>query len=124
MSTQRTITCVARGTSNGNPNCLFQGVTIGKNEAVRIEIDPENTDVSKITWVQFERSSSIHSIPREVFTKFPNVKFFTIYSQGLREVQSNAFANVENLVRINLAQNYLTFLDRDTFKGKIFISYF
>jgi hypothetical protein len=117
ISAQKTITC-KKGTFEG-PACLFSGVTIGPNEAVSIKTDPENLDVNSITAVNFD-SSSIHSVPSEVFTKFPNLKLFNAWYVKLQEVKPNAFEKGKKLEVIRLSNNELTFLHLDTFKGEFF----
>ncbi len=118
ISAQKTITC-KKGELEGYPACIFSGVTIEKNEAVSIKTDPTNLDVNSITAVVFE-SSSIHSVPLEVFTKFPNLKLFRAYQVKLQEVQPNAFEKGRKLEQIRLHYNQLTFLHLDTFKGEGF----
>jgi hypothetical protein len=115
---QKTITC-KKGEFEGHPACLFSGVTIGPNEAVTIKTDPANLDVNSITAVNFP-SSSIHSVPSEVFTKFPNLKLFRAYGVKLQEVKPNAFEKGRKLEVIRLNYNELTFLHLDTFKGELF----
>ncbi len=115
---QKTITCKSE-TYVGHPACIFRGVTIGPNEAVTIKTDPANLDVNTITWVVFD-SSSIHSVPSEVFTKFPNLKVFIAGDVKLQEVKPNAFEKGRKLEQIILNWNELTFLHLDTFKGEFF----
>ncbi len=121
---QKTITC-KKGTFEGHPACLFSGVTIGPNEAVTIKTDPANLDVNSITAISLS-SSSIHSIPSEVFTKFPNLIFFRAFNVKLREVKPNTFEKGKKLEQIRLHYNALTFLPLDTFKGEYFqfLAYF
>jgi hypothetical protein len=101
-------------------NCRFSGVTVGPNEAVRIEVDPAKTNVNGIIYVKFI-SSSIHSIPREVFTKFPNLKTLQASGQNIQEITADTFSDAGKLRVINLADNAITFLHKDTFKGQYFI---
>jgi hypothetical protein len=115
---QKTITC-KKGEFEGYPACIFSGVTLGPNEAVTIKTDPTNLDVNSITAVDFY-SYSIHSIPSEVFTKFPNLKLFDAWVVKLQEVKQNAFEKGRKLEQIRLHKNELTFLHLDTFKGELF----
>jgi hypothetical protein len=108
-----------KGEFEGHPACEFNGVTIGPNEAVTIQTDPTNLDVNSITAVNFP-SSSIHSVPSEVFTKFPNLRLFRAYNVKLQEVKQNAFEKGRKLEQIRLLFNELTFLHLDTFKGEFF----
>jgi hypothetical protein len=100
-------------------DCLFSGITIGQNEAVSIKTDPEDADVSTIGVVKFV-GSTIHSVPSEIFTRFPKVKKFLAFDQNIHEIKADTFVNGKNLEEINLGNNYLTFLHADTFKGKNF----
>jgi hypothetical protein len=95
-------------------NCRFSGVTIGPNEAVRIEVDPAKTDVNGIIYVEF-KGSSIHSIPREIFTKFPNLKTLQASGQNIQEITADNSRDGKHLVYIYLAENAITFLHKDTF---------
>ncbi len=102
----------------GKPGCRFSEVTIGSNEAVRIKTDPEYADSNKIKLVQFSLSS-IHSIPTEIFTKFRNIIWFFAPSQNIQEIKPETFADANKLENINLDDNALTFLHKNTFKGKL-----
>jgi hypothetical protein len=119
---QKTITC-KKGEFEGHPTCIFKGVTIGPNEAVSIKTDPANLDVNSITFVNFDLSS-IHSVPSEVFTKFPNLVIFDASFQNLQEVNPNTFEKGRKLEQIRLGGNALTFLHLDTFKGELFIYFY
>jgi hypothetical protein len=111
---QKTITCKV-----DDPACLFNGVTLGPSEAVSIKTDPANFNANKIEWVVFS-SSSVYSVPSEVFTKFPNLKLFWASGQKIQEVKMDCFWNARNLEQIWMSNNALTFLHRDTFKGWYF----
>jgi hypothetical protein len=119
ISAQKVITC-KKGEFHDQPACLFSGVTIEKNEAVSIKTDPTNLDVNSIIAVVFE-SSSIHSVPSEVFTKFPNLKIFRAFNVKLQEIQQNAFSNAKKLEVIWITYNELTFLHLDIFNGEFFL---
>jgi hypothetical protein len=114
---EQTITC--KKPSNSQTKCEFSGVTIGPNEAVSIKIYPADLDVKTITWVQF-LSSSIHSVPREIFTKFPNLKWLSVHQQNIQEIHQDTFRDGKKLEQISLSDNNLRFLHRDTFEGKNF----
>jgi hypothetical protein len=109
---EQTITCKVSGRL-----CTFYGVTLGPNETISIKTDPANAGISTIEWVQFS-SSSIHSIPREIFTKFPNLKWLNVGGQNIQEIHQDTFRDGKNLEQISLSGNNLRFLHRDTFKGK------
>jgi hypothetical protein len=114
---QKTITC-KRETLDGHQVCLFSGVTVGQNEAVSINTDPANVDVNQITYVKFV-DSSIYSIPREIFTKFPELTWFWADSSNIQEIKSNTFANMKKAERIDLDDNKaITFWPVDLFKGE------
>jgi Leucine-rich repeat (LRR) protein len=108
---EKTIKCEVK-----DRDCKFSGVTIGADEKVSIKTDPEDTDVETITKVQFS-GSSIHSIPAELFEKFPNLQWLSANEQGIREIKANTFKNAKKLETIDLARNSLSTLDVDTFRG-------
>ncbi len=114
---EKTITCKVKAMFRFQ-GCQFPDVTIDKNEAVSIKTDPEDVDPSTITWVRFI-DSSIHLVPREVFDKFSNVKKFWAVEQNIREIHPDTFENAKNLEEISLSHNKLTYLNEDTFKGKL-----
>jgi hypothetical protein len=115
--TQKTITCYAGSPSERHPACMFADVTIGPNETVTIKIKPEDTDPKTIQWVQF-LYSSIYSVPRELFSKFPNLKVLFADVKEIQEIGLDTFKNGKNLEVISLTKNKLTFLDVVTFQGK------
>jgi hypothetical protein len=114
ISAEKTLTC--RVPSEEPSRCLFFNVTIEKDEVVLIKTDPEDADASTIEWVEFF-VSSIYSLPRELFKKFPNVKDFLASRQNIHEVKQETFKDAKNLESIDLYKNELTFLHQDTFKG-------
>ncbi len=118
LADQKTITCKAK-TIWVLPGCEFSGVTVEKNEAVSIATDPENLDVNTIKLVKFS-SSSLYSVPREVFTKFPIMKRFYAEGQNIQEIKLDAFWDAKKLEMIWLQRNKLTFLHVDTFKRHFF----
>ncbi len=115
---EKVVTC--RVPSEELSRCLFFNVTIEKNEVVSIKTEPEDVDASTITWVEFFESSN-HSLPREIFTKFPNVKEFIASRQNIQEIQPDTFADAKKLKKINLQKNELSFLHVDTFSGEFFL---
>jgi hypothetical protein len=114
----QTITCKRETLEgiDGHAACQISGVRIGPNENISIKTDPENLDVTTIIRVDFS-SSSIHSVPREIFTKFPNLKLFRAPEQGVQEIHPDTFRDARKLEYITLHKNTLTFLHMDTFKG-------
>jgi hypothetical protein len=115
---ETTITC-KKTILDGQPACDFSDVAIGPNEAVSIKTDPSTLDANSVKSVGFW-SSTIHSIPAEVFTKFPNVKWLWARGQKIQEIKADLFVNAKNLEIISLDGNALTVLHKDTFKGKFF----
>ncbi len=101
-------------------SCRFPGVTIGPNETISIETDPPNMDTNTIKSVEFS-SSSVFSVPLEVFQKFPNLVRFYAEGNQIQEIKPDTFENAKNLKFISLRQNGLTYLDPDTFKGRFFL---
>jgi hypothetical protein len=119
----KVITCQLKRLED-HPGCLFSGVTIGPNETVSIATDPPNLNkANKVSYVQFV-DSSIYSVPRKIFEKFPNVKQFIAVRQGIHEVKPNTFKNAKKLEVIVLSNNNLTLLHEDTFKGELLICSF
>jgi hypothetical protein len=112
----QTITCKVESIQDQS-GCHFNDVMVGQNEAIAIATDPADVDVNTITLLVFT-SSSIYSLPSEVFTKFPNLKSFWGDDQKIQEIKADAFVDGQNLQRISLRENALTFLHADTFKGK------
>jgi hypothetical protein len=75
-SAQKTITCQVYS-PRSSPGCSFSEITIGPNETVSIKTDPEDYDANKIVSVGIGWST-IHSVPREIFTK----SFFCSWSEN------------------------------------------
>jgi hypothetical protein len=95
--------------------CRFSNVAIEENKAVSIATDPANVDVNTIEALEFS-SSSIYSVPREVFIKFPNLKKFYADGQNIHEITPDTFADAKDLEVLQLQRNQLTFLHVGTFK--------
>jgi hypothetical protein len=87
------------------------------NETVSIKSDPEDVDVSTIMYVKISEFT-IYSIPSEIFTKFPDMKGFWAWGQKVQEIKPDTFWDGKKLEWISLQNNNLTFLRKDTFKGK------
>jgi hypothetical protein len=113
---QKTITC-KKEIIEGLQGCRFSGVTIGQNDKVSIATDPSNLDVNTIERVDFT-SSSIHSVPREIFTKFPNLIRFEAINQNVQEIKPDTFVDGKKLELIWLDNNPIAFLHLNTFRGK------
>jgi hypothetical protein len=120
VSADQTITCELP--PNTPTGCYISSVTIGPNETVSIKTDPEDADANSITFVQFTRSS-LYAVPREVFTKFPNLNRFHVGHQKIQEIPPNTFLNARKLTFLDLGSNALTSLAVETFKGKFSIPY-
>jgi hypothetical protein len=115
---EKTITCKV---SDNNPSvCIFSDETIGENDTVSVTTNPTDADVNSITSVEFRSSSSIYSIPRQIFQKFPNLENFYAAQKDIKEIKPNTFVDAKKLEKINLWGNELTVLHADAFKGKIF----
>jgi hypothetical protein len=119
---EKTITCKVKEI-DGYKGCRFSGVTIGPNEAISIETDPANVDPGTIELVEF-KSDSIHSVPREVFEKFPNLEKLKAPKQNIQEIKKDTFATAKKLETIHLSDNALTFLHADVFKGNYFKAFY
>jgi hypothetical protein len=121
---EKVITCEALDLVIGHwLGCRFSGVTIGPNETITIKTDPADLDVNSVNFVDFV-SSSIHSIPSEIFTKFPKLEWFMAGQQNIQEVKEDTFKNGKDLTMIVLWANNITFLHKDTFRGKEFLGIF
>jgi hypothetical protein len=120
ISADQAITCEAGEIVWGQRVCTFHDVTFKPNASVTTATNPEDFGASTIEWVWFSSSSSVHSIPREVFTKFPNLKTFSALDQNIREIEPNIFGEAKNLEEIELDRNELAFLHKATFKGEFF----
>jgi hypothetical protein len=119
ISAQKTITCKS-ATLWSQPGCLFSGVTISQNETVvQINTDPSNLDVAAILAVEFY-TSSIYSIPPEIFTKFPNLKFFRAFDQNVQEIRPSTFLNAGKLELFSVSGHKISQLHPDAFKCKKF----
>jgi hypothetical protein len=102
--------------THNEPTCHFTGVTFGPSKAVFIQVE---VDVSTITQVSFS-DSSIYSVPRDIFMRFPNLKVFRAYDQRIQEIKPHTFWEGRKLEKIGLRNNLLTFLHKYTFKGWYF----
>jgi hypothetical protein len=118
---QKTITCFVIKESPSR--CGFSVLTLGPQEAISIKTHPENTDDNTITITWFLQST-IHSIPSEVFTKYPNLDWFQASGQKVQEIRPGTFRNGKKLTHLSLQDNEMTFLHKDTFEGKCFSKYF
>ncbi len=116
QTADRTITC-KKELIIAFSGCRFSNVTIGPNESVTIKTDPADLDVNRIEMVEFS-DSSIHSIPRKIFLKFPNLEILHAIGQNIQEIKRDTFVDAKKLTLIDLSQNELTFLRPDTFQGK------
>ncbi len=119
---EKTITCNVQ-VIEGQQGCRFSGDSIGPNDAVSINIVPADANVNTITVFNFELAP-LHSIPSEVFTKFPNVKRLLAYFEGIQEIKPDTFVNAGKLEFIGLNGNKLSVLHADSFKGNFFVPLF
>jgi hypothetical protein len=116
----KTITCKV-ASIGGYPGCEFSNVMIEQNEVASLETDPADADPNKIAAVVFS-SSSIYSVPRGIFTKFPNAKHFFADGQNIQEIKADTFQDAHKLKIVDLRDNSLAFLHKDTFRGNFFRS--
>ncbi len=115
ISADQAITCEAGEIVWGQRVCTFHDVTFKPNASVTIATNPEDFDARTIEWVWFSSSSSVHAIPRDVLTKFPNLKTFSALDQNIREIEPNTFDDANNLEEIELDRNELSFLSKVSF---------
>jgi hypothetical protein len=120
ISAEKTITC--KKLTYGPSSCSFADMTVRQNEAVSIKIEPPSLDGVKMTYVRILRSS-IYSLPRGIFTKFPNLKSFHAPGQNIQQLKPDTFTDEIKLEVINLENNELTFLHQDTFNGKLLLKW-
>jgi hypothetical protein len=111
----KTITC-KNEINEGFEACKFTAIGIGPNETVSIETDPADLNVNAIRLVEIF-SSSIYSVPKETFSKFPEVTNFYASGANIQEIKPDTFLNGKYLEVISLYDNELSFLHVDTFKG-------
>ncbi len=117
ISSQKVITCVIIVPVDDYPGCRFSNIKIAQNESVTIEMYPSNSDAEKIEKIQF-KSSSVYTIPPEIFTKFPNLKSLFAASQDIQEIRAETFVNAKNLIELDLQLNGISELRPDTLKGE------
>jgi Leucine-rich repeat (LRR) protein len=97
---------------------MIENVTIAQNETVTIKTDPEFVDASTIQWLYFS-SSSIYSLPWEIFNEFYNLKTFRAEHSNVQEIKASTFSARWELQQIDLWNNSVAFLHVATFQGKI-----
>jgi hypothetical protein len=112
-------TILCKGSRPGFSTCTFRDVIIEKNETISIEVYPPYVDANGIVFVEFY-SCSIHYLPSEIFTKFPNAEFLYAVGLNIQEIKPDTFQNATKLKLIDLKNNELTKLHHDTFKGENF----
>lgn len=110
ISSQKIITCKFE-----NLKCTFTKISVGKNEEVIVNVEPSNINVEEVTHVEFE-SSSIYTIPPELFQKFVNLQWLKAWNQDVREIGPANFVNARNLQHLDLYNNQLTHIHEHTFK--------
>jgi Leucine-rich repeat (LRR) protein len=109
---QKLLVCQVSGNT-----CTFRDKALTKGEKVVIVADHgSSTTNADIKQVVFE-SSSIYSIPAELFTTFKNLEGLTMIKQGLQEIEQNTFINAQHLSVLRLDSNLLKVIDEDTFLG-------
>ncbi len=116
ISAEKTITCKVEW-HPFNPTCEFWNITIGPNEAVVVETDPADADASEIISIQYSIGSSLYSLPREIFTKFPNARELWAAYINIQEIKPDTFRDAKTLAMFDLSSNSIKYLGADIFKG-------
>jgi Leucine-rich repeat (LRR) protein len=98
--------------------CVFTSKFLENNEKAIIVADhtaqgSSNADIKNVTFV----SSSIHQIPAELFSTFPNLGTLKMEGQNLQELKPNTFKNAKNLRSLYLGFNKIKLIDETTFDG-------
>jgi hypothetical protein len=96
--------------------CVFTSKFLENNEKAIIVADhtaqgSSNADIKNVTFV----SSSIHQIPAELFSTFPNLGILKMEGQNLQEIKPNTFKNAKNLRSLYLGFNKIKLIDETTF---------
>jgi Leucine-rich repeat (LRR) protein len=102
---------------SGN-TCAFSSKFLENNEKAIIVADhtaqgSSNADIKNVNFV----SSSIHQIPAELFSTFPNLEVLKMEGQNLHEIKPNTFKNARKLRRLSLGVNSIQQIDETTFDG-------
>jgi hypothetical protein len=117
VSADQVITCEFNSYSF---ECTFRNATIGPDDdQVTIKTDPEDHNANDATKILFY-DSSIHTVPREIFTKFSKTWLFYAVDLNIQEIKPDTFWDAKKLSNIHLSKNSLTSLHRETFKGEYF----
>jgi hypothetical protein len=85
--------------------CILAKITHLTDESVSITGTHmnENLDDNRVTQIFITDSNTKYVIP-EVFTKFPNAKYFDIFNSKLNFVQPGAFKDGKNIISIKIYQ--------------------
>lgn len=98
-------------------SCIFAS-TIPKNQEIVIIVDNSKYFLKEkdITKVRFEENL-LHSIPKELFTKFFNLKDLDMHNQNIIMIEPNNFEKAHNLTHLDLSKNKIKKLDKFDFVG-------
>lgn len=100
--------------------CEIRNVEVLEGEVVTIEHTDHtnnNTDVD-VKMVSFI-SSSVHVVPHQIFTIFPNMEILDLLDSKMRKWNRDFLKNARNLRRIWLAKNEIEELGDNSFLGAI-----
>jgi Leucine-rich repeat (LRR) protein len=94
--------------------CYIQKAVVGANEAITIVGDHQpgklDSDVNSVIFIE----SKLHEIPREIFTKFENLKELNVESTELEEL--NHLENCGSLETFRAGFNNIVKINDETFK--------
>jgi hypothetical protein len=108
---QKLLVCQVSGDT-----CTFHGKIVNKGESVVTVADHQGSTNADIRNVVFE-SSSIYSIPSELFTTFRNLETLDMVNQGVREIRPGTFKNAKSLNNLYLQLNNFEAFNENTFEG-------
>jgi hypothetical protein len=90
--------------------------SVRKNENLNISVDLQADKPSNVAFVFFG-ASSIYAVPRELFTRFPNIQSLNLEYSKVFEIKKHTFLKATNLSLITLQSNNITKLEAGSFFG-------
>lgn len=119
------IVTVASGAVAAEINCtdIFQlsKVRVACSVGNTTEINQDNVIFSGnkkfvVNLLWFERNDKIIFLPVKVYEKFPNLKTYSAFNVGIREISALNFEKLWDLGILNLSGNQIEFIPDDCFK--------
>lgn len=117
---QKVISCNV--TADKPTECLFSKLEILREEVIFVESNhfTGSTD-EDVKTVLFNKKSSIHSIPTDLFDVFQNLENLVFPVKNLQEIYSETFLNARNLKSLQLFGSNLTKLRVNAFLGATYL---